>query len=155
MQTPDFPCDGGCACDAVRYRLSEDPLELHVCHCTDCQTISGTAFVMSMAIHRRSFELLRGEPALFSFETPDGKRKHHRRCTDCGCHLWSEPDRLAVINVVQAATLDDTRWLQPIAHIWTRSAQPWVSIPTDVLLYEKEAADALDLVRAWKGRSDA
>jgi hypothetical protein len=133
MKIPVFPCEGGCACGAVRYRLSEDPLELHVCHCTDCQTITGSAFVMSMTIHRRSIELLRGEPTLLSFETSDGLRKRHRHCVGCGSQVWSEPAELSDLKILQAGTLDDTSWLEPIAHIWTRSAQPWVEIPTDVL----------------------
>jgi len=55
---------------------------------------------------------------------------------------------------LQAGTLDDTRWLKPIAHIWTSSAQPWVEIPADVLRYEKQPKDNLELVRAWKNRSN-
>jgi hypothetical protein len=155
MKMPTFPCDGGCACGAVRYRLSEDPLELHACHCTDCQAITGSAFVMSMPTHRRSIELLRGEPTLLSFETPDGLRKRHRHCVDCGCQIWSEPARLADLKILQAGTLDDTSWLEPIAHIWTQSAQPWVEIPTDVLRFEAAPPDSLELVRAWKGRNTA
>jgi hypothetical protein len=27
---------------------------------------------------------------------------------------------------VRAGTLDDTSWLRPTRHIWTRSKQPWV-----------------------------
>ncbi len=62
-----FPCEGGCVCGAVRYRLLEDPLELHVCHCTNCQSLSGSAFVMTMPVLRRSLEPLKGDPQLLCF----------------------------------------------------------------------------------------
>jgi len=151
---PDFPCEGGCACGEVRYRLIEDPLELHVCHCTRCQTVSGSAFVMCMPVQTRSLELLRGDPEVISFKSPsDGLAKRHRRCAACGSCVWGEIGALPQVVAVQAGTLDDTSWLEPIAHIWTRSAQPWVEIPKDVLLYEKEPEDNLELVRAWKSRS--
>ncbi len=152
---PNLPCDGGCACRAVRYRLLEDPLELHVCHCTRCQTVSGSAFVMCMPVQTRSLELLKGDPELISFRSPDGLAKRHRRCADCGSCVWGEIDGLPEVLALQAGTLDDTSWLKPIAHIGTSSAQSWVEIPTDVLLYEKEPEDNLELVRAWKNRSDS
>lgn len=150
---PDFPCDGGCACGAVRYRLLEDPLESHVCHCTNCQTATGSAFVMCMPVHIRSLELLKGDPKVVSFESPDGLAKRNRRCPECGCCIWGEIGGLPEVVALQAGTLDDTSWVEPIAHIWTNSAQPWVEIPTNVLRYEKQPGDNLELVRAWKSRS--
>ena len=149
-----FPCEGGCVCGAVRYRLLEDPLELHVCHCTNCQSLSGSAFVMTMPVLWRSLELLKGDPQLLSFETADGLAKRHRQCRDCGCCLWGEIDGLPDVVALQAGTLDDVSWLEPIAHIWTSSAQSWVEIPTNVRRYEKQPHDNLELVRAWKSRRD-
>ncbi len=149
-----FPCEGGCVCGAVRYRLGEDPLELHVCHCTDCQTLSGSAFGMTMPVQWRSLELLKGDPQLLSFETAAGRAKRHRQCRDCGCCLWGEIDGLPEVVALQAGTLDDASWLEPIAHIWTSSAQPWIEIPTNGRRYEKQPPDNLELVRAWKSRHD-
>jgi hypothetical protein len=153
-QLPVFPCEGGCGCGAVRYRLLEDPLELHVCHCTNCQTVTGSAFLMCMPVQSRSLERLKGQPKAFSFESPEGFAKCNFRCPDCGCMVWSEIGGLPEILALQPGTLDETSWLEPIAHIWTSSAQPWVEIPTDVLTYEKQPKDDLELVRAWKGRND-
>ena len=149
---PDFPCEGGCACGAVRYRLLEDPLELHVCHCTRCQTVSGSAFVMCMPVHVQSFELSKGAPKVVSFEPADGLAKRHARCPSCDCCIWGEIGGVPEVLALQAGTLDDTHWLEPIAHIWTRSAQPWVEIPASVLRYEEQPEDDLALIRAWKGR---
>ena len=154
-QSPNFPCEGGCACGAVRYRLLEDPLELHVCHCTNCQTVTGSAFLMCMPVHTRSLELLKGDPKAVSFRSRDGLAKRNRRCPDCGSMLWGEIDGLPEVLALQPGTLDVTSWLEPVAHIWTSSAQPWVEIPKDVLVYEKQPEDNLELVRAWKGRNDA
>ena len=152
-KSPNFPCEGGCVCGAVRYRLLEDPLELHVCHCPNCQAVSGSAFVMCMPIHTRSLEILQGEPKLFSFTSPEGRAKGNRRCADCGSCVWGEisPELLAL----QAGTLDDTSWLNPIAHIFVSRAQPWVEIPKNVRVYETQPEDKFELVRAWKSRNGA
>ena len=153
-QSPVFPVEGGCSCGAVRYRLLADPLGLHVCHCTDCQTVSGSAFVMCMPVHAPSLELLSGDLVEVPFKTPDGLSKSERRCSNCGCRVWGEMDGVPEVLPLQAGTLDDTSWLQPVAHIWTSRAQPWIEIPPDVLVYEEQPEDGLELVRAWKRRND-
>jgi len=146
------PCDGGCACGDIRYRLLDDPLEVHACHCTDCQRLTGSAFVLSMSIQRSSLERLRGEPARFDFENPEGIRKRNYLCPRCGSRLWGEPARFPEIFSLRPSTLDDASWWEPTAHIWLASAQPWVSIPESVLRYDGQPEDPLELVRAWKRR---
>src|SRR5439155_2674100 len=44
------PREGGCACGAVRYRLTSDPLFTHCCHCLNCQRQTGSAFVINLLI---------------------------------------------------------------------------------------------------------
>ena len=34
--------EGGCACRAIRYAVTEKPLIVHACHCLDCQRVTGS-----------------------------------------------------------------------------------------------------------------
>ena len=36
--------DGGCHCGYITYEAEADPAHTAICHCTDCQTLSGSAF---------------------------------------------------------------------------------------------------------------
>jgi hypothetical protein len=36
--------DGGCHCGYIAYEAEADPAKTYICHCTDCQTLSGSAF---------------------------------------------------------------------------------------------------------------
>ena len=49
--------------------------------------------------------------------------------------------------MIRAGTLDDTSWLRPHAHLWTRSAQPWFAFPEGVPRYETQPKDFLELLR--------
>jgi hypothetical protein len=51
---------------------------------------------------------------------------------------------------LRAGTLDDTRWLKPVAHLWTRSAQPWFALPEGARTYETQPDDPAELVRLWQ-----
>ena len=35
---------GGCHCGHITYEAEVDPATVRVCHCTDCQKLTGTAF---------------------------------------------------------------------------------------------------------------
>ena len=66
--------------------------------------------------------------------------------------LFHNPERNPQATVVKPGTLDDTTWLAPVGHIWTRSAQPWVPIPPDTVNYEGQPPDLSRLVEAWRAQ---
>ena len=149
-----FPQPGGCECASIRYELNSDPITVYACHCTDCQTATGASFALSMYVSRDAIKLLGGEPKLREYNLPDGRERRARVCSACGVALWGERRNLPELLNLQPGTLDDTSWFRPVGHIWTRSAQPWVTISPEALRYEEQSADPLPLVRAWKSRSD-
>ena len=146
------PYHGGCLCDLIRYRLTDEPLTLYVCHCTDCQRRTGSAFALSMVVLKSALELLQGDPRTYAV-TSDGLQRRGKFCAECSTRLWGEPVKFPQVVVVQPGTLDDTTWLHPIGHIWTRSAQPWVSIPKDTVNFEGQPDDPMVLINAWRDRA--
>ena len=100
-----------------------------------------------------ALELLRGEPRRYAVTSSDGRQKNGRFCGECSTRLWGEPLKFPQVAVLQPGTLDDTSWLWPIGHIWTRSAQPWISIPKDTLNFEGQPEDPLVPINAWRDRS--
>lgn len=146
-----FPQCGGCLCSDIRYSLTADPLTVYVCHCTDCQRQTGASFTLSMVVRREALQIVRGQPQEYSLELADGRTKRSNFCGRCSTRLWG-PSRVPGLAVLEPGTLDDTSWFRPVGHIWTRSAQPWVHIPTHGLnFHEQPRGDELvALVRAWK-----
>jgi hypothetical protein len=147
----DFPQSGRCLCGAVEYSLREDPLTLYACHCTDCQRQTGSSFALSMIVRREALVVVAGEPERYSVELADGRLKEAHFCGRCSTRLWG-PSSVAGLAVLEPGSLDDTSWLVPVGHIWTRSAQPWVVIPNNELSFSEQPQgdSSLALVRAWK-----
>jgi hypothetical protein len=148
------PLHGGCFCGSVRYRVTQEPLTLYACHCSDCQRHTGGSFALIMIVARGGFEVLEGEASEYALTFPNGLQKHGRFCAKCGTLVWGEAVEFPQIVGVRPGTLDDTAWLNPIAHIWTRSAQPWVPIPPDTLTFETQPEDWMTLVKAWQQRQE-
>ncbi len=80
---------GGCACGAIRYKLTASPLIVHACHCRDCQRVTGSAFVVNIWIERRFVET--DSPAPKSFRLAGGSGNPHDVffCGECGVYIWS------------------------------------------------------------------
>ena len=146
------PYPGKCLCGAVQFRLTEEPLTLYACHCTDCQKRSGSAFGLSLWVHRAAIQVIEGRPELNESAPEDGRVRQRRICAKCATQLWSEPKLRPEISVVRAGTLLDTSWLRPVAHVWTRSAQPWFAFPEGVARYDTQPADFSELMVLWKKR---
>ena len=124
-----LPIDGGCQCGHVRYQVVEKPLGLIVCHCTECQRQSGSAFGMSLAARSSALRLRSGALKKFEVKCDSGRMKSCFFCPDCGTRIYHQTENGIS---VKAGTLDDRSWLKPDAHYWTKRKQSWVVIPEAV-----------------------
>lgn len=128
---------GGCACGGVRYRLAGAPMFVHCCHCTSCQTETGTAFVLNALIEADRVETLKGAPAPAMIPSESGRGQQIWRCPDCLVALWSNYGGAGdLLRFVRVGTLDAPGRLPPDVHIYTRSKLPWVALPEGAAAFE-------------------
>ncbi len=135
--------EGGCACGAVRYRLTSAPMFVHCCHCLDCQRQTGSAFVLNAMIETDRIELLQGSPEPVGVPTDSSCPHDVYRCPQCQTALWSDYGGRPFLRFVRIGTLDDPSALKPDVHIYTRSKLAWVGLPPEVpafeVFYDREA----------------
>ncbi|XUU61727.1 GFA family protein [Erythrobacter sp. HA6-11] len=138
---------GGCSCGHVRYHISAPPLALYLCHCTDCQRRTGSAFGMTMHIPSSRHVVTQGK--LLNI----GSDKFGVFvCSQCSSWIYNKHNK-AVVTVFPPGTLDDTSGLKPDANIWTRSAQPWVKFDPALDNYEKQPLSWTELYpKDWAAR---
>jgi hypothetical protein len=129
-QTPGVYIDGGCTCQAVRYRMLSAPLFVHCCHCRWCQRETGASFALNAMIEADRVELLQGSPEAIDTPSNSGKGQRIFRCPTCRVAVWSNYAGAGdAVRFVRVGTLDDPDSLQPDIHIFTLSKQPWVVLP--------------------------
>jgi hypothetical protein len=136
-----IPLIGGCQCGKLRYELSEAPRSIYCCHCTDCQKITASAFGICVVVIEEAFHLTAGEPHIAYRTGTSGTVYPRWVCPDCGSCVTGAPRVAGAFRSVRAGTLDDTSWLRPTAHIWTRSKQPWVILPDGDQQFETQPDD--------------
>jgi hypothetical protein len=134
------PREGGCQCGTVRYEVAGDPIMVGVCHCSDCQRQSGSAFGMSFIVAREAFRLLRGKVKTFTRKADGGRAATCTFCPECGTQIYQEPDFLKDMVSVKPGTFDDTSFLRPTFQVWVGRKHSWVSLPVDIPTFETQPA---------------
>ena len=139
--------EGGCRCGAVRYMLTLDGLPLtYACHCSDCQTWSGSAFSQQALVAEAAIEAS-GPITIFELTSPNGRISRQRMCEICHTRVFNTNSARPGVVVVRAGTLDRSNELMVAAHIWVRSKQPWLELPDGVPAWA-EAAPPEEMARA-------
>jgi hypothetical protein len=140
-----LPLTGGCHCGTLRYEITEPPRLTYACHCTDCQRMTSSAFSMAIVVPDAAFRLTKGEPRSIQRTVDSGYRSIRWVCPDCGSWICGAPRTSTAtpgaVRAIRAGTLDDTSWLHPTVHFWTRSKQPWVTLPEGGRVFETQPSD--------------
>lgn len=120
--------DGGCHCGNVKFEAEADPEKVAICHCTDCQTLSGTAFRTVVMVPDEDFTLLSGELKTYVKTTADsGNPRAQVFCPECGTQIYANSvgDGPKVLGL-RVGTIRQRDDLPPKRQVWTRSAQHWL-----------------------------
>jgi hypothetical protein len=145
---PALPLFGGCQCGKVRYRITGRPIVFYLCHCTECQRHTSSAFGESLRIRRSDLEV-EGEMFCFTRSSDSGKSREGWFCPHCGVRIVHGTADSELVNI-KAGTLDDTSWLVPAGHIWTRSKQPFVAIGSEEPCWPGQPDDGYAaLIERW------
>src|SRR3954463_13613968 len=136
--------EGGCRCGDVRYGTTAEPVRVTVCHCTFCQRITGSAFLVE-PIFQREDVAFSGAPAQAYEHRSDtsGKRVTLRFCGRCGTTVCLELERFPDVLGLCGGTFDDPNWFdrgpERCRHIFTRSAQKGVVLPAGMQTFTEHA----------------
>ena len=119
--------DGGCHCGYITYEAEVDPAEVTICHCTDCQTLSGSAFRTAVPAARDAFRLRSGQPKTYVKTAESGAKRIQAFCPECGTSIYSSAVGDARIFMIRVGTTRQRADLPPKVQIWCRSALEWVT----------------------------
>ena len=124
--------DGGCHCGSIRYEAEVDLDTVVICHCTDCQTFSGSAFRTVVQTKPGTFTLLAGVPKVYVKTAESGNKRQQTFCPECATPIYSAPaDGNTKVVVLRVGSIRQRAELVPQDQYWFRSAQPWLAkLPT-------------------------
>ena len=80
--------DGRCHCGAIAYEADLDETAVGICHCTDCQTLTGSAFRVTVRAPAETF-VLHGRPTVYIKTADNGTKRAHAFCPTCGSPVYA------------------------------------------------------------------
>lgn len=119
--------DGQCHCGKITFEADIDPEAVSVCHCTDCQTLTGSPFRVTAVCSGADVRLTGGTPKIYGKRGDNGQMRFQHFCADCGSPLFTsgEGDRADDWGI-RWGSIRQRDKLRPTRQIWCRSAAVWI-----------------------------
>jgi hypothetical protein len=120
--------DGSCHCGYIKYEGEADPEKAGICHCTDCQTLSGSAFRTVVPVQSKNFRMTGGEPTIYVKTGESGNKRQQAFCPRCGSPIFATApgDGPKVYNI-RVGTIHQRDQFGPKVQFWARSKQRWIN----------------------------
>ncbi len=130
---------GSCHCGAIEFEAMVDPERVTICHCTDCQNLTGTAYRVTVAASAESFRLVQGTPKVYFKFGDSGNQRAHSFCGNCGSPVYAH----AAVDSpksygLRVGCLRERNDLVPRRRIWCRSALSWSANIAGIVALEQE-----------------
>jgi hypothetical protein len=122
---------GACHCGAITYEADVAPT-VRICHCTDCQKLSGAAFRAVVVAPRDKFTLLTGTPNTYVKTAESGNKRVHAFCGRCGSPIYACAVNDPPSYTLRIGLIHERAQFTPIRQIWCQSALPWAMDIDDV-----------------------
>jgi hypothetical protein len=118
--------DGQCHCGRISYRATIDPMRVSICHCSDCQALTGSPYRVTVLTPHQTI-VVNGTPKVYVKRGDNGRNRLQHFCGECGTPMFASGEEA-----------DDDEWgirwgsirqrnqLRPQRQIWCRSAVPWI-----------------------------
>ena len=96
---------GGCACGAIRYEISAEPMASNDCQCRDCQRKSGTGHGSYLTFPHRKDVKLTGDATRWDMIGDSGNVKTRGFCPTCGSPVYLTFSAMPDLFTIHAASL--------------------------------------------------
>jgi hypothetical protein len=126
--------DGTCLCGEITWEATIDPALVGVCHCTDCQILSGSAFQFAARVAREDFRLLSGQLKAFVKIAENGNPRAMSFCGTCSTVIHGGNTDDTGLLSLRLGGCTQKHELSPQFQIWCQSAMAWTIVEGGIKL---------------------
>ena len=119
--------DGACHCGMISFTAEIEPARVVICHCTDCQVLSSSAFRVSVLAAMDKLAV-KGAPKRYVKTAESGARRAQLFCPECATPLFTMAAENPTSATIRLGCVRQRAQLTPAAQIWQRSSLPWLPV---------------------------
>ena len=116
---------GACHCGEISYEAEIDKDKVVICHCTDCQIMSGSAYRISVSTPNKLFRLIKGLPKTYIKIGDSGNKRLMAFCGNCGSHVYATDAITSETISIRVGTINERASLFPFLQVWNKSSLSW------------------------------
>lgn len=131
--------DGGCYCGNITFTAEIDPGGIRICHCTDCQHQTGSAYRVNLTVPRDKVSFGGGKPAFYTKTAESGTKRVSAFCPVCGTSMYSTTEGEIKAYGLRVGTIRQRKELKPSKQQWCRSALEWAEDLGGLPKFEKQS----------------
>jgi hypothetical protein len=118
--------DGQCHCGFVTYEAEIDPQDVSICHCTDCQRLTGSPYRVTVRVPQADLRLTGNPTKIYTKIAESGRKRLLHFCSECGTPLFSTGTGDAAASWgIRWGSINQRTDLRPTNQIWCDSAMDW------------------------------
>jgi hypothetical protein len=117
--------DGKCHCGNISFVAELDPGQVIICHCTDCQALTGTPYRVVARVPTDKIEWRGGKAKTYVKTAESGAKRVQAFCPECGTPIYSTSVGEPQVYGLRIGTIRQRAELRPAKQIWCRSALGW------------------------------
>lgn len=118
--------EGSCHCGQITFEAEVETTEFGICHCSDCQTLTGTAFNTAVPVRAAKFVILTGKPNTYVKTAESGMKVLRAFCGNCGSPVYRHSLLDPSIFRIGVGSIKQPKAFAPVRQTWKCSALPWV-----------------------------
>lgn len=139
MSSNPMRVHGSCHCGAISYEATVDAERVTICHCTACQSLTGSAYRVSVRARAEDFRLISGSPTVYLKVGDSGKKRAQGFCGNCGSPIYSHAaEEHPKTYGLRVGCIRERQALVPRKRIWCRSALEWSTDLSGIVEREQE-----------------
>jgi len=116
-----------CSCRQLQIEADGDPLKVSICHCTECQRRTGSAF--GVGVFYRSTQVdSSGDYRTYVRQGDSGKDVEFRFCPNCGSTVYWLPEFRPGLVAVALGSFDDAQTILPSQSVYDAYRHSWVQL---------------------------
>ena len=119
--------EGACHCGGIVYEAELDLDKVGICHCSDCQSLSASAFRTIATVTGDTFKVLQGTPKDYIKIGDSGNQRIQAFCGNCGSGLYATDVGDGPKNYnIRGGTIRQRGQIPPKFECWRQSALDWL-----------------------------
>lgn len=131
--------DGGCYCGNITFEAELDPGTVRVCHCTDCQHMTGSAYRVNVSVPKDRITFKGGKAKTYTKTAESGTKRVHAFCPECGTPVYSIATGEFKDYGLRVGTIRQRAELKPVKQQWCRSAMEWTQDMQALPKFDKQS----------------